>query len=278
MPTDHTCVDGLNCRQPRGGGVLKCRNSNKSNTKGRVKAFHEMSYCTGPDLDHSWDGTHREVNFRHPNKTLKSPRNNGFVLQNALTELPDQAVTHDAMGYYTDVDLPFYYSLAQTFAISDRYFASVLGQTFPNRAYFAAGTSFGHLTTSEILGGSARGYKPINGTIYDLLDLHDVSWTDYFSDLPYSLIFAPSSGHQLPVGLFAVDAAAGTLPAVSFIDPSVLFASEHQRGPYRDRRASPERHPRRPIFRLDHRQRAAQQPELERFAADHHLRRARRLL
>ena len=26
------------------------------------------------------------------------------------------------MGYYTDVDLPFYYALAETFAINDRYF------------------------------------------------------------------------------------------------------------------------------------------------------------
>ena len=228
-PTDHTCVDGLNCRQPRTGGVLKCRNANKSNTKGRVRAFHETSYCVGPDLDHSWDGTHREVNFKHPNHTLKSPRNNGFVLQNALTELPDQAVNHDTMGYYTDVDLPFYYSLAETFAISDRYFASVLGQTFPNRAYFVAATSFGHLTTSEILGGflAGGGYKPINGTIYDLLDQQNVSWTDYYSDLPYSLIFQPASTHQQPIGLFAGSAAAGTLPSVAFIDPSALKSQNY---------------------------------------------------
>src|SRR5215470_13436701 len=143
-PTDHSCVDGLNCRQGRNGGVLKCRNSNKSNGKGRVRVFHEGSYCTGPDLDHSWDGTHSEVNFRNPNQTLKAPRNNGFVQQNALTQ-GSQAITHDTMGYYTDVDLPFYYSLAETFAISDRYFASVIGPTLPNRAYFVAGTSFGHL-------------------------------------------------------------------------------------------------------------------------------------
>src|SRR5262245_564934 len=223
-PSDHTCVDGLNCRQPRNGGVLKCRNANKSNFKGRVRAFHQTSYCTGPDLDHSWDGTHREVNFKHPNNTLKSPRNNGFILQNALTESPGQDITHDAMGYYTDVDLPFYYSLAQTFAISDRYFASMLGQTFPNRAYFAAATSFGHLTTSEILNGFPfGGYKPITGTIYDLMNMQGVSWTDYYTDIPYSFIFEPPSTHQQSVGLFAGSAAAGTLPAVSFIDPSVFF-------------------------------------------------------
>ncbi|HSP98632.1 MAG TPA: alkaline phosphatase family protein [Candidatus Dormibacteraeota bacterium] len=223
LATDHTCVDGLSCRIPRTGGVLKCRNANTSNTKGRVKVFHETNYCVGPDLDHAWDGTHREVNFRNPNDTLKAARNNGFVLQNALTELPDQAVDHDTMGYYTDLELPFYYSLAENFAIGDRYFASVLGQTFPNRAYFAAATSFGHLTTNEIIGGVAQGgYKPINGTIYDLMDQQNVSWTDYYSDLPYSRIFAPASSHQQSVTQFAADASAGTLPAVSFVDPSAL--------------------------------------------------------
>jgi hypothetical protein len=30
--------------------------------------------------------------------------------------------------------------------MSDRYFCSAIGPTFPNRAYFLAGTSFGHLT------------------------------------------------------------------------------------------------------------------------------------
>src|SRR5262245_11415966 len=222
-PNDHSCVDGLNCRQPRNGGVLKCRNANRSNTKGRVRAFHETSYCVGPDLDHSWIGTHFEVNFKHPDRTLKSPRNNGYVLQNALTEGPEQAILHDAMGYYSDVDLPFYYYLATSFAINDRYFASMLGQTFPNRAYLAAATSFGHLTTSEILSGlPTGGYKPINGTIYDQMDMQGVSWTDYYSDFPYSIVFGTPPSHRQLVGLFAGSAAAGTLPAVSFIDPSAL--------------------------------------------------------
>ena len=100
------------------------------------------------------------------------------------------------MGYYDDADLPFYYDIAKTFAISDRYFCAVIGQTFPNRAYFAAGTSFGHLTTSEII--TAGGYKPINGTIYDRLDAAGVSWTDYYTDLPFSLIFTTSAGHTKP--------------------------------------------------------------------------------
>src|SRR4029453_11875558 len=46
-PDDHTCVDGLNCRQPRNGG-LKCRNANKSNTKGGGRALPSATYFVGP--------------------------------------------------------------------------------------------------------------------------------------------------------------------------------------------------------------------------------------
>ena len=220
--SDSTCVDGLSCRVARHTGALKCRNSNKSNGRGGVRSFQDPRYCPGPDLDHGWVATHRQANFNAPNNSLEA-RNNGFIRVSAETELPNQAIDHDAMGYYTDVDLPFYYSLAKTFAISDRYFGSVLGPTFPNRAYLAAATSFGHLTTSETISGpvlAQGGYKPITGTIFDLLNQHGISWTDYYSDLPYSLIFQPSSSHQRSVSNFAADAAAGTLPAVAFIDPS----------------------------------------------------------
>jgi phospholipase C len=40
-----------------------------------------------------------------------------------------------SMGYWDRSDLPFYYSLASTFPLADRYFRSVLGQTFANRRY-----------------------------------------------------------------------------------------------------------------------------------------------
>src|SRR5262249_44288288 len=161
-------------------------------------------------------------NFKHPNSMLRSSPNNGFVRVNALNNAP-QDTEHDTMGYYDDGDLPFYYEIAQNFAMSDRYFCSVIGQTFPNRAYFLAGTSFGHLTTREIIVGG--GYKPITGTIFDRLDAAGVSWKDYASDLPYAKIFAISPGHTSPIGAFLTDAAAGTLPDVSFIDPS-SFATQ----------------------------------------------------
>jgi phospholipase C len=217
--SDHRCVDGLTCRSK--GGTLACKNRNPSNERGVVKAFHETRYCTGPDLEHGWPGSHEEGNFKKPNRMLHASPNDGFIRVNAMTQGPTQATAHDAMGFYTDVDLPFYYGLAETFAISDRYFAAVVGPTFPNRSYEVAGTAFGHLTTGEII-PPAGGFLPITKTVYDLLDAHGVSWTDYYSDLPYSAIFHTSTGHTRSVTRFAADAAAGKLPAVSFVDPSAI--------------------------------------------------------
>src|SRR5262245_34648890 len=216
--TDHNCVDGLSCKTRH--GTLACSNSNPGNSGGRIRAFHDPRYCTGLDLTHGWVASHQQGNFSHPNQMLKSSRNLGFVRVDAQADPIDQATDHDTMGYYTDGDLPFYYGLAESFAISDRYFAAVIGPTFPNRAYFLAGTSFGHLSTSETI--TAGGYKPITGTIFDRLDAAGVSWIDYYSDLPYSLIFATSAGHTKSVSAFATDAAAGTLPAVAFVDPSAF--------------------------------------------------------
>ena len=226
---DHLCVDGLRCHRDGPRGPLVCINKNRDDEGGFVKSFHEQTYCNGPDLDHGWVGTHFEANFMNPNDTLMSMPDDGFVLQNDLTEQIDMPAIldpDDTMGYYDQDNLPFYYNLAQTFAIDDRYFCSVLGQTFPNRSYLLAATSFGHLTTSEIVVLPFTGtdpYVPGTGTLFDLLDAQHVVWRDYFSDFPQSLIFRTlvkdfGSGNAKPVTQFFTDAAAGKLPPVSFVE------------------------------------------------------------
>src|SRR5205807_2066097 len=56
-----------------------------------------------------------------------------------------------ALGYYTGRELPFYYSLLEDSALCANYHCSLLGPTWPNRFYFAAGTS-GGITTNGIWG------------------------------------------------------------------------------------------------------------------------------
>ena len=149
---DHDCVDGLICVPDKDGG-LHCYNANRDDNGTLVSAFHDTRRCAAPDLDHSWLGTHEEMNFLHPNSTLRSALSDGFVRVNDKTEQIDNGVENltddQTMGFYTQDDIPFYYNLASQFAVNDRYFAPVLGPTFPNRSYLLAATSFGHLTTSD---------------------------------------------------------------------------------------------------------------------------------
>ena len=126
--SDHSCVDGLTCSFDMMGN-LNCTNSNLDDDGSTVTSFHDSNYCPGPDLQHDWQGAHGEANFSDPADALLSTLNDGFVRVNDATEQTDtgEPDADDTMGYYTQDDLSFYYSLAQTFAIDDRYFCSVVG-------------------------------------------------------------------------------------------------------------------------------------------------------
>jgi len=126
------------------------------------------------------------------------------------------------MGYYDGADLPFYYGLYNTFAIGDRYCASVLGPTFPNRFYLLAGTSFGHIRNDF---PDPTGFS--QPTVFNRLDAAHVSWRIYYSQLPFAGLFAyvrnHAPGNVVPISQYYADAAAGSLPQVSFVDP--VFAA-----------------------------------------------------
>ena len=237
--TDNTCVDGLTCTADA-MGKLTCTNSNpEADGSAAVTAFHDPRLCVSPDLDHTWTGTHHEANFTDPNDAMAGIMD-GFVSQNDLSEQTDSgdtATDDDTIGFYTQADIPYYYALAQTFAINDRYFASTLAQTVPNRFYLYAGTSFGHLvtTTGEAIPPSTGGYQPINGSIFDLLDKAHVTWGEYVDTssgttelgIPYgALVHTPDPPHFQTFDAFMGQAKSGDLPSVAFVDFGISN-SEH---------------------------------------------------
>ena len=236
---DHACVNGLSCKRDQSGHYT-CTNSNQDDDGSTVFSFHTSDYCPSPDLDHGWASTHMEANLQHPNDALSSMPDDGFVIVNDKTEQIDNgtetATDDDTMGFYNEDDLPYYYGLAETFAISDSYFCDVLGPTFPNRSYLQAATSFGHLTTSEEVPSSPSGYQPITGTIYDRLDAAGITWADYFTDLPDAGSFRTPvvnpTGNFRPIAQYATDLQNGTLPQVVFLDAELagvtnLATDEH---------------------------------------------------
>src|SRR5262249_21737015 len=124
-------------------------------------------------------------------------------------------------------ELPFYYSLFDEFTLCANYFCSLLGPTWPNRFYFAAGTS-GGITTNGVWGYGVFDY-PI---ILDLLDAAGVSWKVYnmtWDSVPFGntdnvFVFWKRFAHDQRThgtrGDYFSDLKHGRLPQVSWIIPS----------------------------------------------------------
>jgi phospholipase C len=175
-----------------------------------VRAFRMPTTCQQKGRpSQTWNDSHIQWN---------GGRNDGFV-----RSLSGPV----AMGYWTAADLPFYHGLAHTFPLGDRYFASVLAQTYPNRRYLIAATSLGLVNDNISLLGQGT---PPNGTIFDRLDAHQIPWKDYSTNLPTIDLF-PSVAQRnqasvVPITHFYADAAAGTLPGFSIVEPDFDQQSE----------------------------------------------------
>jgi len=131
-----------------------------------------------------------------------------------------------SMGYYDATDLPFTYGLAGTFPINDRYFCSVMAQTFPNRRFLISGTALG------IVEDTLPTALPRRGVIFQELSKHGISWRDYHATLPTLSMYLPLAqdpslrSNLAGVDQFFTDARKGTLPALSLIDPNFDQDSE----------------------------------------------------
>jgi phospholipase C len=86
-----------------------------------------------------------------------------------------------AMGYWNESQLPTFHSLGKAFSVCDSWFASCPGQTWPNRMYQIAATSLGLVDTSQIIPGRdpAPAGNPDRGTIFNVLEEYNISWTNY---------------------------------------------------------------------------------------------------
>lgn len=153
-------------------------------------------------------------------------RNAGFVTDFATTLSGTDAsrpvvagtVAGDIMGMFTPALLPVLSGLARGFAVCDHWFASAPTETFPNRAFASAATSQGQMDDS-----SATFTCP---SIFGLLGAHQLDWSVYgYVKPPYTQFDFPdtSSAPESHFGLFTdfqAAAAAGTLGAYTFLEPS----------------------------------------------------------
>jgi phospholipase C len=209
LPRTHPDADGLAIDA---NGVATNQNSKTDNTP--VVSFPLANTAQESYIRQSWKATREQVD---------DGAMDGFVRA---------ASDHDQpMGYYTPDILPFAYSLATTFTLANRWYSSAPGPTYPNRRFLLAGTAYGLTETSA---ESLLQPPPRNGTIFDQLSNHHVSWADYSTELPMTLVIPTIVmrylDHHHNIDKFFHDCEAGTLPAVSFVDPAL--------GAVRDKAAS----------------------------------------
>lgn len=149
--------------------------------------------CANLDPDHSWGGGRTQFN----NGAM-----DGWLRAHSDTF---------AISYYERRDRPFFNELAMNFTTLDHNFCSILGPTFPNRFFLHSAQ------TSQLDDALVLQSMP---TIWDNLAKAGVPAKYYFSDAPFLALWGDK---YLPISRpfaeFLVEAAAGTLPAVSFIDP-----------------------------------------------------------
>jgi len=72
---------------------------------------------------------------------------------------------------------------------------------------------------------------PPNGTIFDQLDAHGVTWKDYYTDLATTELYPPLylknvGSKVVPIAGFFTDAAAGTLPGYCLVEANYSTQSE----------------------------------------------------
>jgi len=208
-------------------------------------------YKITPDAAHAYlmPGADPGEGFHNTNYQLFStddpdpgqvPTNDGFVVNFRAAinydlahrygdTLPNTAPTQ-VMGMYAPETLPVMSALARGYAVCDMWFASAPTQTLPNRAFAAAATSQGHLD-NKVKVFTCK-------SIFGQLSAAKLDWAIYGYNSP------PLTRHDFPDTLHADEghfghfrdfqrrAAAGTLPAYTFLEPSWTSSGNSQHPNY----------------------------------------------
>ena len=204
---------GARALEGLGGDGLSAGLSNPRQDGTLVEPFRETIACI-PDPPHSWGSSHTQVN--------------GGACDNFLREyerLYGAGLPAHCMGYFTREDLPFSWALADAYAISDRWFSSILGPTWPNRMYLHSGQS-GGLQVNELPTNGGIDWPSIHKQLTDA----GIDWGYYFQDLPFVPLYkdAPVQGRVHRVNNdFWKDAQNGELPTVTWLEPNFDLNDDH---------------------------------------------------
>src|SRR5487761_1639748 len=164
----------------------------------------------------------------------RAPTMDGFVtdyisfLTVELGRQPEYDEYCHIMTGFTPEQVPVLSTLARSFGVFDHWFSEVPSQTMANRSFWTAATSSGFVVnrplTNFIRHNSAE-------TIFDRLERHDRTWKVYVLQpdpisftgiIHFERLRDRLASHFVPFREFERDAAEGTLPDFSLIEPNLL--------------------------------------------------------
>lgn len=168
--------------------------------------------CGFADPDHGYNGGRT-----HLNKGAMD----GWLLTDDTRKNPADKFP---VGYYTAEDLPFFKGVAENWTVCDKYFSGILSSTYPNRFYMHSGATDRLTNTFDISS------LP---TIWDRLAAKGLGGNYFFNDLPLLGLWGQKyiqSGVAQPYANFLAMAAAGRLPALSYVEPRFLGENPGENG------------------------------------------------
>lgn len=188
-------LPGANGRQ---AGLSFTDSAGESHPTYHLTTFDGRSH---PDPDHTYAGGRSEYSSGQMDGWLRTGANDAFCV-----------------GYYEEADLPTLSALARNFTTLDNYFCSIMAPTYPNRIFQHAGQTDRLSNTPEV---------STLPTIWDSLAKAGVSHTYYFGNVPFLSVWGDKySGISKFYKEFLADCAAGSLPAVCFLDPSFTLLDD----------------------------------------------------
>jgi phospholipase C len=167
----------------------------------------------------------------------------GFVTEQSVTfDTFNKTRAAEVIDYYTPDQVRVFNALAENFVLFDRWFAAVPGPTNPNRAYLTSGTSHGHGENDNAF----NVYGLPQRSVFQQLSEANISWMNYQNSTTgpglgfnpdaafyeWTLSSGASETNIAPLDQFYADAAAGTLPQFTYINPECCsYQSFHPPSP-----------------------------------------------
>lgn len=164
------------------------------------------------------------------------PSMDGFALDyygNFIWEkerIPTDTEMQSIGEMFTPETAPVINTLAEQYGVFTRWFCDVPTCTYPNRSFLLCGTSMGKVDNDNII---SYAWNHTATNVFELMSNQGVDWKVYFSKDQVVPGMALMLGglhsikmwhdHQALREDFFADAAAGTLPTFSWVEPRLLF-------------------------------------------------------